>query len=41
MIKKTFLLLFAAATLAVSTGSLSAVPPVPVCPPVCDSGTLN
>ena len=35
MIKKTFLLLFAIATLAVSTASLSAIPPFPVCPPVC------
>jgi hypothetical protein len=39
MLKKTLLLLIASATLALTTGN--AVPPVPVCPPVCGSGTLN
>ena len=36
MLKKTLLLLIASATLALTTSN--AVPPVPYCPPVCDTG---
>ena len=35
MLKTTLILLFATATWALSTASLSAIPPFPVCPPVC------